>query len=548
MASKTDGNGYYSFEDLAPGSYIVGFDTPTGYTPTTANVGNDATDSDNVGGYTGTIVLDSGENDDTNDAGYISTGTSLGDYVWEDTDGDGLQDSGEPGVSGVTVNLKDAGGNVIATTTTDGNGYYHFTGLVPGTYSVQFVLPGGYEFTQLNQGGDESLDSDADATMNGMTNTVTLASGDNYEDLDAGLYQPASLGDYVWEDLDGDGQQDSGEPGISGVTVSLYEDANNDGTPDGAPIATTTTDGNGYYSFEDLAPGSYIVGFDTPTGYTPTTANVGNDATDSDNVGGYTGTIVLDSGENDDTNDAGYISTGTSLGDYVWEDTDGDGLQDSGEPGVSGVTVNLKDAGGNVIATTTTDGNGYYHFTGLVPGTYSVQFVLPGGYEFTQLNQGGDESLDSDADATMNGMTNTVTLASGDNYEDLDAGLYQPASLGDYVWEDLDGDGQQDSGEPGISGVTVSLYEDANNDGTPDGAPIATTTTDGNGYYSFEDLAPGVRDARSASDGRAKGPAISKATRGNQPSTRRRRPQGAASGKVNQDGTGASGTEVQSRR
>ncbi|MCB9278057.1 MAG: carboxypeptidase regulatory-like domain-containing protein [Lewinellaceae bacterium] len=164
-------------------------------------MGNDATDSDNVGGYTGTIVLDSGENDDTNDAGYISTGTSLGDYVWEDTDGDGLQDSGEPGVSGVTVNLKDAGGNVIATTTTDGNGYYHFTGLVPGTYSVQFVLPGGYEFTQLNQGGDESLDSDADATMNGMTNTVTLASGDNYEDLDAGLYQPASLGDYVWEDL-----------------------------------------------------------------------------------------------------------------------------------------------------------------------------------------------------------------------------------------------------------------------------------------------------------------------------------------------------------
>ncbi|MCG8327749.1 MAG: carboxypeptidase regulatory-like domain-containing protein, partial [Chitinophagales bacterium] len=165
--------------------------------------------------------------------------TSLGDFVWNDLDADGIQDGGEPGVEGVTVNLKDDNGNVIETTTTDNTGFYEFTDLVPGTYSVQFVLPGGYQFSPLDAGGDDALDSDADPNMSGMTATTTLAAGDNDPTLDAGIYEYASLGNFVWEDIDGDGVQDGGEPGISGVTVTLQDDMGN-------TLETTTTDGSGF--------------------------------------------------------------------------------------------------------------------------------------------------------------------------------------------------------------------------------------------------------------------------------------------------------------
>mgnify|MGYP001952247845 CR=1 FL=1 len=91
------------------------------------------------------------------------------------------------------------------------------------TFCLQFVLEGDYEYSPGNEGADEALDSDADPAMNGMTETVTLESGDNYLDLDAGIVAGASLGDYVWEDLDGDGFQDGNEPGIPGATVAFTQ-------------------------------------------------------------------------------------------------------------------------------------------------------------------------------------------------------------------------------------------------------------------------------------------------------------------------------------
>ena len=84
--------------------------------------------------------------------------------------------------------------------------------------------------------------------------------------------------------------------------------------------------------------------------------------------------------------------TGTTgvaaLGDFVWLDTDMDGIQDAGEIGVANVTVRLLDGNGNELATTTTDANGFYSFTNLAPGTYRVDFVPPAGYTISPANQG----------------------------------------------------------------------------------------------------------------------------------------------------------------
>jgi hypothetical protein len=101
---------------------------------------------------------------------------SIGDFVWNDTDGDGQQGLLEPGIAGVTVNLLDGNGVQVNTTTTNSNGFYEFTGLTPGNYIVEFIMPGGVTTTPVNQGND-ATDSDANQAT-GQTGIITLANGE----------------------------------------------------------------------------------------------------------------------------------------------------------------------------------------------------------------------------------------------------------------------------------------------------------------------------------------------------------------------------------
>ncbi|MCI9888961.1 carboxypeptidase regulatory-like domain-containing protein [Micrococcales bacterium 31B] len=491
--TTTDEAGKYLFDELAPGTYSVEFVAPEGKVFTTANTGDDATDSDAdaTTGKTGTYTLAAGDENLTVDAGIVPAPVepaSLGDYVWSDTNKDGNQDAGEPGVANVTVNLLDENGEVVATTTTDETGKYLFENLEPGTYSVEFVAPEGQVFTTPNQ-GDDATDSDADLTT-GKTGTVVLNPGDNNLTVDAGLVpapvEPASLGDYVWNDTNKDGIQNASEAPVAGVTVNLLDAS-------GAVISTTTTDAGGKYLFDNLQPGTYSVQFVAPEGQVFTTANAGSDDvidSDADATTGKTGQYTLAAGEQNLTVDAGLVPAPVepaSLGDYVWSDTNKDGIQDAGEPGVANVTVNLLDENGEVVATTKTDETGKYLFDELAPGTYSVEFVAPEGQVFTTPNAGND-AVDSDADLTT-GKTGPVVLSPGDNNLTVDAGLVpapvEPASLGDYVWNDTNKNGQQDAGEPGVPNVTVNLLDE-------EGNVVSTTTTDETGKYLFEDLEPGT--------------------------------------------------------
>ncbi len=477
-STVTDGSGAYSFGGLAPGDYIVEVIAPVGFVFSTADVGaDDAIDSDVVPatGRTAVVTLTSGETDVTVDAGLFAP-PMIGDFVWDDLDGDGIQDAGEPGLAGVTVNLLDGLGSPVASTMTDAFGGYGFSALTPADYIIEVIAPAGYVFTGQDQGGDDTVDSDT-VPATGRTAVVTISSGETETTLDSGLWTPAAIGDFVWDDLDGDGTQDGGEPGLAGVTVSLLDGLGN-------PLASTVTDGAGAYSFTGLVPGDYIVEVIAPAGYAPTVQDAGPlDSDDSDIDGaGRTPPIALRSGETEVDTDGGLV-TGASLGDLVWDDLDGDGIQDGGEPGIANVTVNLLDGLGNLLASTTTALGGGYSFTGLAPGDYIVEVVPPVGYSFSPQDVGGDDTVDSDV-AVATGRAAVVTLASGESNSTLDAGVFEPAVIGDLVWDDLDGDGVQDAGERGLVGVTVNLLDGAGN-------PVASTVTDGAGAYSFGGLAPG---------------------------------------------------------
>lgn len=342
----------------------------------------------------------------------------VGDYVWEDANLNGIQDAGEAPIPGVTVHLyvlKAAGWQEAKSPqVTDANGFYLFRGLPGGYYKVKFDKPTDWIMTTQNQGSDDAVDSDADPT-DGYTEQFTLSSGQSDRTRDAGMYRLASLGDFVWEDFNGNGLQDSSEPGVAGVTVNLFDSQ-------GVKVATQQTDANGKYLFTGLTPGTYYVQFALPSGYRFTTMDAGtDDALDSDaDQDGSCAKTFLQSGETDLTWDAGVYRL-AAIGDRAWLDSNVNGLQDDGEPGLAGVTVKLFDGQDAEVATQQTDANGLYLFTNLAPGSYHVEFVVPDGYNVT-LQDAGDDALDSDIDAQ--GVCVATTLESNETDRTWDAGFY----------------------------------------------------------------------------------------------------------------------------
>lgn len=264
----------------------------------------------------------------------------------------------------------------------------------------------------------------------------------------------ASIGQLVWHDVNGNGMREGTEGVFSGVKLVLTDADGN--------TETQYTNANGLYLFDDLVKGTYSVDIDPSVGTIPSgyVRTAGNDP--------WTGLVILPF-ESLLSINFGYRDPGTaSISGVVFDDEDFSATRETSETTrFPGVEISLKDADGNVVATTVSDSAGYYEFTGLVAGTYTVHVedasaVTP-GFSFTTANSG----------------TRDIVLAIGGS-DTEDFGYADPwtAKIQGKCWHDDDRDRVIDGTEAVIVGPTVNLL-DGNGDPFIDADGNVATTTCG---------------------------------------------------------------------
>ncbi|MEM6639983.1 MAG: SdrD B-like domain-containing protein [Pseudomonadota bacterium] len=343
--------------------------------------------------------------------------------LWKDANRDGRQDAADAPASGVPVTLLRCDGAFVAATRSDARGQIRFDAPA-GCYRMRIVPDKGDTFladlATLRSAGASLFDP-----TTGLTPEIELGAGDVIESPPVALVSRDNngLGDRVWEDLNANGVQDVGEPGLQGVSLSLIDCDGNAVDGDDRQPRRARTDRHGRFSFGNLPAGCYEIALFADDAWQFSPMKQGPDALDSDidPTSGHSQPVAVDGAATIDI-DVGLYKLGR-IGNWVWFDTNADGIQNLNEHGVSGIEVLLLDAGGVPTGRTArTNSAGYFEFAGLIPGLYRVQYAVPRPYRIGERNRGVDVQLDSDANAL--GTTRVIEVQSGGARTDVDLGLF----------------------------------------------------------------------------------------------------------------------------
>lgn len=395
---------------LDAGGYSVSEDPVEGWT-TTFDQGCEGT-LPNGGSATCTVT-------NRRDAGRIE-GTKF-----DDQNGDGVWDDGEPGVPGVTIHLSNGDQTV-----TDNDGAYAFDPVPTGTYTVFEDVPTGWTATTPD------------------TVTGVVVENDGEAEVNFGNFQNVSVTACKVEDRDGNSETTNDQTAVSGWTVHL--------SVNGDTEDTRATGEDGCYTWTNLGPGvSYDVSEDPAEGWTalgPTSNDFGPAVSGAE----YTHTFAnFENG---------------SISGRKFDDVDQNGEWDEGEPTIAGWTIFLSNGEDSVSTATGQDGT--YAFSNVGPGSYTV---------YEEIQVGWVQTYPDFTTYTFD------PLLSGTESADNDFGNFHLGRISGFKFNDLDGDGTWDEGESGLDGWTICLNGIEN--------CVVTGTGDWpDGYYEFTGLTAGSYD------------------------------------------------------
>jgi len=372
---------------------------------------------------------------------------------FEDRNGNGEQDSGEPGLPGVEIRVEGERGPLLRGLTL-GDGAFQVCGLTRGgTFRVTETVPFGYRQTAPL---DDRISRRLIAQDNGY---FVLSCDDDFEGLNFGNQLiPNAIGGIKFEDLNANGLRDPGEPGLAGFTITLTS------TAAGGPAPrSVVTDANGNFIFNDVTAGSYTLSETLRQGFS-LTVPAANALT-----------VTLASGGSSVNNVFGNfrgVLTGTISG-TKFNDQNGNGIRDAGEPGLAGVTItrtgSINDPAGASLSVVT-DASGNFSFT--VPfGTFTLSETVPAGFAQT-------------APPTPGTISSTINFAQRTSAGNLFGNRPLTATISGLKFNDVNGNGVRDAGEAGLSGVTIRVTDAA--------GIVRTATTDGTGTFSFTGLPAGA--------------------------------------------------------
>ena len=470
--ATTNSAGHYEFTNLKAGKYSVVEVHPAGWLDgkdTPGNLGGVADLTPN-GDMLSQITINWGQDGIEYNFGELLPGSIAGS-VHSDTSGDCNFVDPDVMISGVTIELRDGAGKLLKTTKTDANGQYRFDNLPPGVYQVHELQPEGYYDGGQQVGTSGGVDDGVDTI-----HSIFLASAINATKYEFCEKLPSSIAGRVHADAHGDCDFDNPDVLLAGVTIELRDAA-------GKLLKTTTTNALGEYRFDNLPAGEYQVHELQPAGYYDGGQRVGS-------VGGVNdGVDTIHSIHLRAAKDAVQYDfcekIGVNLSGNVYHDRDDDGIFDRGsEEGIGGVLLKLLDGNGNDTGKrASTNSLGFYEFTNLQAGKYSVMEVQPAGWldgKDTPGNLGGVADL-----SPLGDMLSQITIKYGQSGVEYNFGELLPGSIAGRVHADAHGDCDFDHPDLLLEGVVVELRD-------RNGVLIKTTTTNAAGEYRFDNLAPGV--------------------------------------------------------
>ncbi len=485
---ETGADGTVRYDRMTPGDYRLAYALPDGWQPTRrAEQGDRASILPEDGasqGVTEPFAVAPGLGAHRVEMGLILPAMVQG-VVWLDGDDSGLRDAGEGGLAGVTVWLQNADTGVSTDpVTTDAEGHYTLSGLMPGKYTLHVRLPDGCVFTGNARSVAKGLPARADTQEGASAAPFAIAMGQTVEQMDIGAVRLGGLSGALWADEDYSGAREDGEQPLAGVAVTLLRA---EGVRE-TPIGEVQTAADGSFALPALRPGTYRLSFALPEGFVPTRSDEAAQRVaflpHERNVV-RTAPITLAAGEQIADITLGALRLGTVSG-VAWEDADFDGNRGEAEKPLRNVVVTLWREGeqqDEQIATVLTDRAGAYYFDGLKPDYYWVHFSLPEGYVFTR--EGGQSKPASDEGREAE--TEVFSIAMGEAVTGIDVGALHTASMSGSVWVDSNNNGLPDPGEPGLIGTIVRVVSNAQTDRV-----AAEVMTDEQGMWRAEGLMPGT--------------------------------------------------------